>query len=904
MADNWYAGISGYTDMMRDVRQAALSILEQNAACRLLDAKQEDALRAQCRENDMLIHKMETRSFEVAVVGLENSGKSSVANALIGIPALPSASVRCTYTTTEIRADETDHALVEFYTLEEFQQRFTLMLEELGFPESEIADFSALAPARFNRVWEEICQRDPVKRRLYDSTTAEDVKAILNAAPLLRSFLGQHSLSFEGAEALLSPQFQSFITGQTDENDALKRDERPFAVKRVTIWSSHLQSMRNIVLYDVPGFNSPTLLHKEQTRRMMDRADAIVMVTDMLSNPNIDGTQLSTLREADADHVQLKDKLFVFGNKADLLKDDKTFRDNFRTFVSDIVNRHRLTIERRVIAGSAHAYFAAEKGDHSIKDRLEKLGCGTGIEKLREMLTEYYESERLSVLQARAVSTNRAIIDMLRPIADHFANQELDEIQAREFEQVIQAKDDIVTFRRMARQIVGRMYQDISVQKPFTRILRERIAQQIQPITPGDSLYQEIIGSLNVQGDSANRNELVNANLRMNLQGYFNTLIERMVWDVARHEEMALMEELTDALLSALNFDPAQDPDAEEVVSRANRLVMRMFDAEDERGALEGGTPFRARGFIALITRFVPGITAAVIGYPLGSQGRAEEAVRISDELNRLYAGHGAGDVDGMAALARILTHKDYFSQLKIRNEKALEKFFEQHKKLRAQLDGAEISRFTQRWASLSAQYDIDLSNQLGLYSPLSRAASHPAPKDGRGAYQALDDSFREALTGYMKLRTTSQTEELYEALSGGEKDLPTRAQVTQSLIFSMARRAEAARSEEDVLEEINLDIGIYSDLLIDLLVPHLNLEKAFYERFINQINAMTGHSSVYDHKADALINDWLKTDVKKIKRRAFAELDALRGEHATKQKLYEMIVTLIGAWQDQYARL
>ena len=119
-----------------------------------------------------------------------------------------------------------------------------------------------------------------------------------------------------------------------------------------------------------------------------------------------------------------------------------------------------------------------------------------------------------------------------------------------------------------------------------------------------------------------------------------------------------------------------------------------------------------------------------------------------------------------------------------------------------------------------------------------------------------------------------------------------------------MARRAETARSEEDVLAEINQDIDLYSDLLIDVLVPHLNLEKAFYERFINQINAMTGHSSVYDHKADALINDWLKTDVKKIKRQAFSELDALRGEHASKQKLYEMIVSLIGAWQDKYARL
>ena len=560
MADNWYTGISAYTDMMRDVRQAAIKLLEQNGECRLLDAEQEDKLRALVRENDMLIQKIETRAFEVAVVGLENSGKSSVANALIGIPALPSASVRCTYTTTEIRADSWDHALVEFYTLEEFQERFRLMLEELGFEEKQIVDFSALPPARFSAQWEEICQRDPVKRRLYDSTTAEDVKAILRAAPLLRSFLGRQNLAFDGAEALLSSEFQSFITGQTDSGDALKRDERPFAVKRVTIWSSQLQSMQNIVLYDVPGFNSPTLLHKEQTRRMMDRADAIVMVTDMLSNPNIDGTQLATLREADADHVQLKDKLFVFGNKADLLRDEKTFQDNFRTFVSDIVNRHRLTVERRVIAGSAHAYFEALAGNPQEQKRLEALGCGDGIGRLREMLTEYYDAERLTVLENRALSVNRAVVELLRPIAVQFASRELEDIQAREFEQVIQAKDDIVTFRRMARQIVGRMYQEISVQKPFTRVLQERIAQQIQPITSGDSLYQEIVGSLNVQGDSANRNEMVNANLRMNLQGYFNTLIERMVWDVARQEEMTLMEQLTDALLEALDLIPRALP--------------------------------------------------------------------------------------------------------------------------------------------------------------------------------------------------------------------------------------------------------------------------------------------------------------------------------------------------------
>ena len=903
MADNWYIEIAAYVDMMREVRQAAQTILEQNRKSRLLDARQEETLRAMCAENDMLIRKMETRSFEVAVVGLENSGKSSVANALIGIPALPSASVRCTYTTTEICADDHDHAKVEFYTQEEFRERFRLMLEELGFTQAQQEDFEQLSLGRFTEVWDSVCEKEPMKRRLYDSTTAEDVRTIIGAGELLNGFLGEPPLTFDGPEALLSAGFQSFITGQTDENDALKRDERPYAVKKVTIWSSRLQSMSNIVLYDVPGFNSPTLLHREQTRQMMDRADAIVMVTDMLANPNIDGTQLAILREADADRVQLKDKLFVFGNKADLLQDEKVFRDNYRTFVSDIVNRHRLTVERRVIVGSARAYFAAEHGDTEDEKRLESFGCGTGIGKLRTMLAEYYDTERLSVLKNRAISGNRALIELLRPVAENFAGRELEDIQASEFSQVIEAKDDIVVFRRTARQIVGRMYQDISVQKPFTRILRERIAQQIQPITAGDSLYQEILGSLNVQGDSANRNELVNANLRMNLQGYFNALIERMVWDIARHEELALMEELTEALLESLGFDPEGLTDAGAVEERANRLVMRMFDAEDEQGAVEGGTPFRARGFIALITRFVPGITAAVIGYPLGSQGRMEEAIRISDELNRLCSTDGGGDADGMEMLARILTHRDYFSQLRQRNEKALEEFFTHRKKLRLQLGSAEEERFIRRWSSLAAQYDIDLSTLLGRTSTLGRSLKIYR-KDAVSTYDALDEAFIGKLTDYMKLRTSSRTQELAQAAASQQKELPTRTQVTESLIVSMTRMAKPARTEEEVLEEINMDIAIYSDLLIDLLVPHLNLEKAFYERFINQINAMTGHSSVYDHKADALINEWLRTDVKRLKHQAFEQLEAKRREHESKQKLYETIAALISVWQEKYVRL
>ena len=46
--------------------------------------------------------KLDTSSFEVSIVGLEKSGKSTFANAFMGIDILPTKDARCTYTATRI----------------------------------------------------------------------------------------------------------------------------------------------------------------------------------------------------------------------------------------------------------------------------------------------------------------------------------------------------------------------------------------------------------------------------------------------------------------------------------------------------------------------------------------------------------------------------------------------------------------------------------------------------------------------------------------------------------------------------------------------------------------------------------------------------------------------------------
>ena len=66
--------------------------------------------------DERLLRKLRSQEFEIAVVGLEKAGKSTLSNALIRVNVLPAESERCTYTKTEIRSGTEDRAEVEFYS--------------------------------------------------------------------------------------------------------------------------------------------------------------------------------------------------------------------------------------------------------------------------------------------------------------------------------------------------------------------------------------------------------------------------------------------------------------------------------------------------------------------------------------------------------------------------------------------------------------------------------------------------------------------------------------------------------------------------------------------------------------------------------------------------------------------
>lgn len=342
-------------------------------------------LRAQAEE---LLRKLQQDEFEIAVVGLESAGKSFFANALTDLNALPTADERCTYTSTCIRPGPENMADVVFYSAAEFTRDLQEKLKQLGIEDSDHYNLSNLTLEKYEQLYAG-CTEDAKAR--YGTTLNQDIMDTLQNKGSLQRYIGQSPAHFT-AEQLQTSDFTGFIT---DPGKAI-------AAKDVTIYSTELGRMLgstealNAVLYDVPGFNSPTAMHEEQTLQKMDRADVIIMVAKA-HEPSLDNAVLNIFDRPDADGNLMKEKLFVFANKADWATDLE--KNKAKTRSEWIETRRILPAEHadRIVFGSAKAHL----GDETARESLRRKGATDGITEMREKLVRYYTTDRFSVLRRR-----------------------------------------------------------------------------------------------------------------------------------------------------------------------------------------------------------------------------------------------------------------------------------------------------------------------------------------------------------------------------------------------------------------------------------------------------------------------------------------------------------------------
>ena len=212
------------------------------------------------------IKRVQKRRFEIAIVGNEKAGKSSLLNAWIGYNICPTDERRCTYTTMEINSTDIDSGEqkyeIEYFTTEEYDN----------------SEFKTnLTPEEINEM-----------NKLND-----EIKSYLN-------------------KPLKSVKFDNFDAVKADLTSAICQPGHARAVKKISVWTQLGISNANVVMYDVPGYNSPISMHKMQTRNMIANADAVIYAKKF-TTPDLVESELDILEICDSanPYLKAKDKLIV-----------------------------------------------------------------------------------------------------------------------------------------------------------------------------------------------------------------------------------------------------------------------------------------------------------------------------------------------------------------------------------------------------------------------------------------------------------------------------------------------------------------------------------------------------------------------------------------------------------------
>lgn len=425
-----------------------------------------DELNRMLRKLTVLESKLENNTFEVSIVGLEKAGKSTFANAFMGIDILPTKDARCTYTATSIRYGNDNKAEVKFFTYEEFNESFFNKLSLLGsdvssFPDTWY-DWSA------DTLQKTISTLPNIKSE--EKNIINDISEIIENKDSLRLLLDKPLAEYCGEDM------------EYEIRDYIENPAKALAVKEIIIRSSKLSAMNNAIIYDVPGFDSPTQIHKAQTREWMKKSDAVILIANA-DRPSFNDSlvQFFDSIDKDDDDISIGEKLFVFCNRADAAATPLENLEKIKNELSKYNIMPEQYLSQRVRAGSAKAKL--EGKDSPIYAELERKGIYTdGIDTVRELLIDYNDTVRVGVMQRRINNINLKVQALLEEIKNENQIQSASTLDL-ELENLV---DDVK--RTSKRKINNELseYRDkindyCRTQKPITNKVREVVISKIEP---------------------------------------------------------------------------------------------------------------------------------------------------------------------------------------------------------------------------------------------------------------------------------------------------------------------------------------------------------------------------------------------------------------------------------------
>jgi len=451
-------------ELLQDVQSIEPCLHQINGVLQVLD---EDELLTYQDLNGKLLkwrRKLRDPKFEVAIIGTEKAGKSTFANALLNQNYLPEAKGRCTFTTTRIEASsDSNIAEITFFSRQEFEGKFNALAEEIGYTDIhyQMATLSALDAFLKDK-----------SSVISTSNAVDDLRAIIGSKTQIERYLDQAPI-----------QFTSDIKQRIKEY--IVEEDKARAVKNITIKSNELIGMDNLVIYDVPGFDSPTSLHLEQAKKYMLEADVVIMLVSISDRVSFVKAQSDFLNETKDEYgTSLADKMIVIASKFDSQlapnKNDseKRIKESLELLDKEL-DKYGLYRKQNIYRCSALGYLE-EKGlvdSNLVLPILSAQGYDNGFSKIKSRMDDFFEKDALVVLNDVVSKDLADIKSFLLNFKLHHNPDRNEEKLEREMEILRrntwnQAKDHILD---KVQDAIKSLHEDM-----FDFELDEKISQQVE----------------------------------------------------------------------------------------------------------------------------------------------------------------------------------------------------------------------------------------------------------------------------------------------------------------------------------------------------------------------------------------------------------------------------------------
>ena len=353
------------------------------------------------------------KSYEIAVMGMEKTGKTSFVNALLGQQLLPTKRERCTYIPTEIRSclSANDERIeIDYLTTHEFDS----ILKEVEAKRKEIKKIGRFNPDSLKSSSEIEKDRENFEDAL-ETTKGDELissainwddeyKEIISLQAESREYLNKGKKVINKKESKAS-DFEELIH-ETVSDPKIAR-----AVKTVVIYTSNLKlgtEECDVVLYDVPGYDSTTIMHKKQSKENAKKADAIIFVKKFES-PSLKQGENEMLKIFDAIDgcLPLKDKLIVAITSIDAANSSLDFKQTmdsiYRVFDSKSIRKERIF----PVCSAARKIRRTNRDEE--RDNIERskighlrsIGINDGIDNLTEHIKFFVSEIRLTNLNKK-----------------------------------------------------------------------------------------------------------------------------------------------------------------------------------------------------------------------------------------------------------------------------------------------------------------------------------------------------------------------------------------------------------------------------------------------------------------------------------------------------------------------